>query len=106
MTRIDALRVAATAGLWGVNAPIRKDAERAMRVASEGYCPLCEAVLIIHDGRACCVCCGDSYLIETDRLEIRRCPVHGVNCKHWQAVWGSRPAVGDPDPAVCPQRAA
>lgn len=74
-----------------MSSALRKDAELAMHVASEGYCPLCETGLIVHDGRACCGCCGDSYLIETDRLEIRRCPVHGWHCEHWQAVWAIRP---------------
>jgi hypothetical protein len=53
----------------------------------EGSCPLCRVEFAIHDGRACCPCCGDSYKVELGRLEIRRCEVHGRNCEHWMAIW-------------------
>lgn len=58
-----------------------------MRLASEGHCPLCEAELVIHNGQGCCPCCGDSYRVESNRLEIRRCSIHGKHCIHWQAIW-------------------
>jgi uncharacterized Zn finger protein (UPF0148 family) len=37
-------------------------AERAIASVIEAECPLCKVELRIHDGRACCPCCGDSYL--------------------------------------------
>src|SRR5712692_5948594 len=61
-----------------------------MRFVSEGYCPLCKVRLAIHDGRACCPCCGDSYLTDSNNLEIRRCSLHGRDCEHWHTIWNSR----------------
>jgi len=61
-----------------------------VRWANEGFCPLCEMALTVHHRRACCPCCGDSYLVGTGRMDIKRCPVHGKHCTNWQAVWNSR----------------
>jgi hypothetical protein len=36
-------------------------AEAAVGDVVEGICPLCRVGLKIHDDRACCPCCGDSY---------------------------------------------
>lgn len=66
-------------------------AEQAIGLVVEGTCPLCKVGLRIHDQRACCPCCGDSYLAAASRLEIRRCPEHGRHCEHWQAVWSHEP---------------
>jgi hypothetical protein len=57
----------------------------------EGICPLCRVGLGIHDDRACCPCCGDSYRAGPSRLEMHRCAEHGRDCQHWHAVWASRP---------------
>ena len=66
-------------------------AEETIGFVVEGICPLCKVGLRIHDARACCPCCGDSYLAATNRLEIRPCPEHGRQCEHWQAVWSGGP---------------
>ena len=66
----------------------------------ESFCPLCEARLRVHDGRACCPCCGDSYLAATNRLDVQRCVVHGRDCEHWGMIWRAsirlRAGVGAP----------
>jgi len=69
---------------------LRSQAERAIASVIEAECPLCKVELQVHDGRACCPCCGDSYKAETNRLEVRQCPEHGRHCGHWQAVWTAR----------------
>jgi uncharacterized Zn finger protein (UPF0148 family) len=66
---------------------MHNDAARAIASVIEAQCPLCKVELAVHDGRACCPCCGDSYVASTDRLEVRRCDKHGRDCEHWQAVW-------------------
>jgi hypothetical protein len=66
---------------------IRLQAERAIASVVEAECPLCHTELRIHDGRACCPCCGDSYRVGVGHLEAMRCPVHGRHCEHWQAIW-------------------
>jgi uncharacterized Zn finger protein (UPF0148 family) len=43
---------------------IRAGAERAIATVVEAGCPLCKVALQIHDERACCPCCGDSYKAE------------------------------------------
>jgi hypothetical protein len=68
----------------------RLAAERAFASVVEAECPPCKVELRIHDGRACCPCCGDSYVVETNRLEVSNCPEHGRHCDHWQAVWATR----------------
>lgn len=55
----------------------------------EGACPLCKVGFYLHDDRACCLCCGDSYRVATDRLDVKQCPIHGRNCEHWQAMWAT-----------------
>jgi uncharacterized Zn finger protein (UPF0148 family) len=49
------------------------EAQEAIGLVVEGACPLCKVGLRIHDGRACCPCCGDSYKAATSRLEVRQC---------------------------------
>lgn len=66
------------------------DAEVALRDAADGVCPLCHVGFVIHHARACCPCCGDTYLAADERLEIRKCATHGRDCEHWQAVWRHR----------------
>lgn len=69
--------------------PLSDQAERAIASVVEAECPLCKVELRIHDDRACCPCCGDSYRAGPHRLEIQRCATHGRNCQHWEAVWAS-----------------
>ena len=69
---------------------LRGDAEQAIGFVVEGTCPLCKVNLHVHDGRACCTCCGDSYKAAENRLEIAKCPEHGRHCNHWEAVWSAR----------------
>lgn len=68
------------------------DAQRAMATTGEGYCPLCQVALIIHDDRACCPCGGCSYRVDGDRLEmLSSCDLHPAhNCVHWETVWEAR----------------
>lgn len=75
---------------------LRSQAERAIASVIEAECPLCKVELRIHDGRACCPCCGDSYRAGAGRLEVRRCPQHGRDCQHWETVWGSRSPTAEP----------
>ena len=69
---------------------LRNDAEQAIGLVVEGICPLCKVNLLVHDGRACCKCCGDSYKAADNRLEIAKCAQHGRRCEHWEAVWSAR----------------
>lgn len=64
--------------------------ERAIASVVEAECPLCKVQLRVHDERACCPCCGDSYIAGPGRLEIRQCPEHGRHCEHWEAMWDAR----------------
>ena len=70
--------------------PLRAQAELAIGFVVEGTCPLCKVQLRIHDERACCACCGDSYTAAANRLEVRQCPEHGCRCEHWEAIWDLR----------------
>ncbi|HAF18758.1 MAG TPA: hypothetical protein DCK96_03300 [Chloroflexi bacterium] len=70
---------------------MKHDAERAIASVIEAECPLCKVELGVHDGLACCPCCGDSYTAATDRLEIRPCREHSRRCEHWEAVWIAMP---------------
>jgi hypothetical protein len=70
---------------------LRSQAERAIASVIEAECPLCKVQVRVHDDRACCPCCGDSYQAGPSRLEVRRCPKHGRDCQHWHAVWTSPP---------------
>jgi hypothetical protein len=70
-----------------VTETLKNEAERAIAVLVEGYCPLCKVELRIHDSRGCCPCCGDSYAAGPNRLEIRQCAEHGRHCEHWEALW-------------------
>jgi uncharacterized Zn finger protein (UPF0148 family) len=70
-----------------MNGSIADQAERAIASVVEAECPLCKVELWVRDGRACCPCCGDSYVASEGHLEVRRCPEHGRQCEHWEAVW-------------------
>jgi uncharacterized Zn finger protein (UPF0148 family) len=65
---------------------LRNQAERAIASVVEAECPLCKVELRVHNGRACCPCCGDSYIAATDRLEIRPCLEHSRRCEHWEVI--------------------
>jgi hypothetical protein len=67
--------------------PFEAQAESAIRLVLEGTCPLCHVGLVVHDGRACCPCCGDSYVVSPGRLDVRLCAEHGRFCEHWDKVW-------------------
>jgi hypothetical protein len=67
--------------------PLRDQAERAIGSVVEAQCPLCKVEFRVHDGRACCPCCGDSYLAGNDLLEMKPCPEHARICAHWEAAW-------------------
>src|SRR5487761_1332019 len=71
---------------------LRSQAERAIASVVEAECPLCKVELGIHDGRACCPCCGDTYVASGGRLEMKRCSEHGRDCAHWEAVWAAEEA--------------
>src|ERR1700730_1837471 len=62
---------------------LRRDVERAIASVVEAECPLCIVELRVHDGRACCPCCGDTYSARQGGLEISPCPEHQANCRHW-----------------------
>jgi hypothetical protein len=70
---------------------LRDQAERVIGLVAEGECPLCRVKVRVHDDRACCPCCGDSYRVATERLDVKECPEHGRRCQHWDAVWDARP---------------
>jgi len=76
-----------------VSEPLNSQAERAFGFVAEGACPLCKVELPIHDGRACCPCCGDTYKVSNRRLEVRQCPEHGRHCEHWRAAWAIWPPI-------------
>lgn len=65
-------------------------AERGIASVIEAECPLCHVELRVHDDRACWPCCGDSYVVSADRLEVRQGAKHGRRCEHWEAVWKIR----------------
>jgi hypothetical protein len=68
---------------------LHREAVDAIRYVAEGYCPLCDVRLVIHDGLACCVCGGCSYRLLGDLLELHYCAVHTPKrCLHWQLVEG------------------
>jgi len=73
-----------------MNDSLSAQAEQAIALVVNGACPLCRVELRVHDERACCGCCGDSYRVSTDRLDVRQCPEHGRRCEHWDAIWRSR----------------
>jgi hypothetical protein len=60
-----------------VSDSLRTHAERAIASVVEAECPLCKVELRLHDERACCPCCGDSYRAGPDRLEVKMCEEHG-----------------------------
>jgi hypothetical protein len=70
---------------------LSRHAAAAIGDVAEGICPLCRVGLRIHDGGACCPCCGDSYRAGPHGLDIRKCPEHGRDCQHWEQVWALRP---------------
>src|SRR6266851_2022181 len=43
-----------------VSSLLSSQAERAIASVVEAECPLCKVEMQVHDGRACCPCCGDS----------------------------------------------
>jgi hypothetical protein len=59
----------------------RNQAERAIASVVEAECPLCKVELRVHDGRACCPCCGDSYTASPHRLDVKRCPEQGTGLR-------------------------
>jgi hypothetical protein len=65
--------------------PLRDQAERAIGSVVEASCPLCPVELRLHDLRACCPCCGDSYRAGAGRLEVQMCAEHGRDCEHSEA---------------------
>ena len=69
--------------------PLSSQAERAIASVVESECPLCKVELRIHDGRACCPCCGDSYVVRSGSLDIKPCSEHARRCEHWRAVLDS-----------------
>lgn len=73
-----------------MNKSLRDQAGQSIGLVVEGSCPLCRVELRVHDDRACCSCCGDSYRVSTDRLDVKQCPQHGRRCEHWDAIWSSR----------------
>lgn len=73
-----------------MNESLTIQAEQAIASVVEAECPLCKTELWLHDERACCPCCGDSYRAGPHRLEMQRCAEHGRDCIHWQAVWVNR----------------
>jgi uncharacterized Zn finger protein (UPF0148 family) len=75
---------------------LQSQAERAIASVIEAECPLCKVELRVHDGSACCPCCGDSYNAAKDRLEIRPCPEHSRRCEHWEAIWTVMPPGDSP----------
>jgi hypothetical protein len=46
---------------------LHSQAEQAFASMVEAECPLCQVELRGHDCRACCQCCGDSYLAAPGR---------------------------------------
>jgi hypothetical protein len=82
-----------------VRGPLRGQAERAIASVVEAECPLCRGELRVHDGRACCPCCGDTYRASENRLEISQCLEYGRSCEHWVRVWrGSQRDCLPPNP--------
>lgn len=75
---------------------MHEDGEEAIGFVAEGVCPLCEVAFNLHDGQACCPCCGDVYKVTDHRLEVRQCPEHGRHCDHWRAAWAVWPAIVEP----------
>lgn len=59
-------------------------AQLAIGVVAEAFCPLCRVRLIVHDGRACCRFCADSYMVSVNPVEVGRCQEHGKHCEHWR----------------------
>ncbi len=64
-----------------VSSLLSSQAERGIASVVEAECPLCKVEMQVHDGRACCPCCGDSYRVGPSRLDMKQCP------EHWEAVW-------------------
>lgn len=73
-----------------MKASLADQAEHAIGLVVEAKCPLCKVELQVHDERACCPCCGDSYKVSEHRLEGQAIPQHGRHCEHWQTVWARR----------------
>jgi hypothetical protein len=69
---------------------LRSQAGRAITSVVEAECPLCRVELGVHDDRACCPCCGDSYVVSANRLDVPQCAEHGRRCQYWEAVWAAR----------------
>jgi hypothetical protein len=65
-----------------------RDAEGAMTMVVEGYCPLCRIPLIPHAKRSCCPCGGCSFRVDGPTLLMSSCDEHPRrDCEHWQVVW-------------------
>jgi uncharacterized Zn finger protein (UPF0148 family) len=69
----------------------RDDVARILADVAEGHCPLCRTPLLVHDGRACCLCGGCSFRVSEQRFEmLSPCAAHPIRiCEHWQAVFAS-----------------
>lgn len=70
-----------------MNESLHDQAQRAIGLVAESACPLCHLELRIHDGRACCRCCGDSYVVAANRLDVKPCPIHATTCEHWRRLF-------------------
>jgi hypothetical protein len=73
-----------------MNESVSDQAGRAIAAIVEAHCPLCRVELRVHDDRACCTCCGDSYRVATNRLDVKQCLEHGRRCQHWDDAWSAR----------------
>src|SRR5712692_1955178 len=69
---------------------LSRQAQMAIAGVVEAERPLCHFDLWLHEGRGCRTCCGDSHVVDADRLDIRACSEYGRNCTHWEAVWNQR----------------
>jgi hypothetical protein len=69
---------------------LRNEAEQAIGLVVEGECALCRVESRVHDDRARCSCCGDSYVAATDRLDVKQYPEQGRRGEHWDAIWAAR----------------
>jgi hypothetical protein len=70
---------------------LAREAESAITIVVEGYCPLCRVPLIPHGDKACCPCGGCSFRATGRSLWMSSCDEHPVKrCEHWEAVWRTR----------------
>lgn len=74
----------------GLSESVKVPAERAIASVVEAECPLCKVELRVHDDRACCQCCGDSYRPDPHAWKFGSAPSTGRGCWHREAVWAER----------------